>query len=254
MLAALGLSGMPRDQWAEVLLRHISLPDLHKITSTSKGNINHILDDLRCHYGDPHTIMATLFRCHIALGPIPDPIIYKQAALSLAKSHSQVLASSAALLNCADTPGASKSVYSNEFCKMLVDLLPPGVQNEDPLLRDSSKSTLQSNIYRYTAFTHKVKTWMTLLPYELSPQNEAQMTMFSSSSYGLTQDPTLGVMNVMGSAEANQSSDTRSSQAELVLMVTEITPVAKQTLMTSLQGQEPPGSAPLTLQWISFTA
>ena len=103
VLAALGLSGMPRDQWAEVLLRHISLPALHKIASTSKGNINHILDDLRCHYGDPHTIMATLFRCHIALGQIPDPIIYKEAALSLAKSHSQVLASSVALLNCADT-------------------------------------------------------------------------------------------------------------------------------------------------------
>ena len=156
VLAALGLSGMPRDQWAEVLLQHISLPALHQVASTSEGDIKRILDDIRYHYGDPHTIMATLFRCHIALGPIPNPIIYKQAALSQAKLHSQVLASSAALLHCVDTPGASTNVYSNEFCKMLVDLLPPGVQNEDPLLRDSSKSTLQSNIYRYTAFTHKV--------------------------------------------------------------------------------------------------
>ena len=111
-LAGLGLSGMPRDKWAEVLLQHISLPALHQVAGTSEGDINRIPDDLRYHYGDPHTIMATLFRCHIALGPIPNPIIYKQAALSQAKLHSQVLASSAALLHCVDTPGASKNVYS----------------------------------------------------------------------------------------------------------------------------------------------
>ena len=104
MLAALGCSGMPKDQWAEVLLKHISPPALHRIARTSKGNINHILDDLQTNYGNPHTIMATLFRCHMALGPVPYPAIYKQAALSLAKSHSQVLVSSVALLKCEDTP------------------------------------------------------------------------------------------------------------------------------------------------------
>ena len=75
VLAILGLSGMPRDQWAEVLLQHISAPALNKIANTSKDNIDCIFSDLQCHYGDPHIAMATLSRCHIALGPIPDPVI-----------------------------------------------------------------------------------------------------------------------------------------------------------------------------------
>ena len=110
-------SGMPHKHWAEVLLQHVCPPALNKVTTTSRtsNNIDCIPGDLQYHYGDPRTAIATLTRCHIALGPIPDPVLYKKAALTLVKSHSQVLASSAALLNCADTPAAPTSIYSNQF-------------------------------------------------------------------------------------------------------------------------------------------
>ena len=161
--------------------------------------------------------MATLSRCHIALGPIPDPVIYKEAALSLAKSHSQVLASSVALLDCADTPGASTSVYSNKFCQILVDLLPPGVKRENPLLRDSSLSTPQSNISRYATFSYWIKSWLTLLPYEIDFQHRLQMNLSlppTQPSDDLTQGPTLGVVSVMNSDRDNRSPDAMTSQAK----------------------------------------
>jgi hypothetical protein len=116
-----------------------------------------ILDDLQYYYGDPHTAITTLTQCHIALGPIPDRVLYKEAALSLVKSHSQVLACSAALISCADTPGVSKSLYSHQFCQVLVDLLPSRVKEDDPFLRDSSLSTHLSNISRYETFTYWLK-------------------------------------------------------------------------------------------------
>ena len=63
------------------------------------------------------------------------------------------------------------------------------------------------------------------------------MNMFSPPSDALTQDPTLGVVNVMGSTRANQSPDTMTSQAELLLMITESGPAGKQT-----SDDQPPGS------------
>ena len=95
---------MPKDQWPEVLLQHISPPALHKIAGTYQGNADLILDDLCPNYGDPNAIMANLFKNHMDLGPIPDPAIYKQVALNLARSHRRFLATSVALLNCADKP------------------------------------------------------------------------------------------------------------------------------------------------------
>ena len=100
VLTILRHSGMPQERWAEVLLQHVSAPALNEGATTSKDDIDCILSDLQYHYGDPHIAIATLSRCHIALGPIPNPILYKEAALSLVKSHSRVLTSSAALLNC----------------------------------------------------------------------------------------------------------------------------------------------------------
>ena len=222
-MAALGCSGMPKDQWPEVLLKHISPPALHKIAGTYQGNADLILDDLCTNYGDPHTIMANLFKCHMDLGPVPDPAIYKQAALNLARSHSRVLVSSVALLNCADTPGASDSVYSNNFCKMLVDLLPQGIKRRNPLLSDPSKSTRQSNINRYEAFTHNIKTWITLLPYEIS-QDASQMNMFTLPTNALAQDLV--------------------SQTELVLMITETT--QETTQVPDIDHLEPAASPPST--------
>ena len=134
------------------------------------------------------------------LGPIPDPAIYMQAALNLAKLHGQVLDRSVALLQCPDTPEASNSVYSDGFCGMLVGLLSQGIRERNPLLSDLSKPTQQSNIYRYEAFSHNIKSWQILLPYQIS-QDASQRSM-----------PNLPV---------NDLDQELISQTEVVLMITE---------------------------------
>ena len=93
VLTVLRHSGTPQERWAEVLLQHVSAPDLNKVTTTSKDDIDCIFSDLQYHYGDPHIAIATLSRCHIALGPIPNPTLYKVAALSLVKSSPDKLCS-----------------------------------------------------------------------------------------------------------------------------------------------------------------
>ena len=90
---------------------------------------------------------------------------------------------------------------------MLVDLLPQGIRGRNPLLGDPSKSTCQSNINRYEAFTHNIKTWITLLPYEIS-QDASQMDMLPLPTNALAQD--------------------LDSQTELVLMITENAQVTTQ--------------------------
>lgn len=57
------------------------------MAGVSQGSTDLILDFLCSNYGDPRSIMANLLKNYMELGPIPDPNIYKQAALNLAMSH-----------------------------------------------------------------------------------------------------------------------------------------------------------------------
>jgi hypothetical protein len=114
---------------------------------------------------------------------------------------------------------------------MLVDLLPPGVKRENPLLRDSSLSTPQSNISRYATFSYWIKSWLTLLPSEIDFQHRLQMNLSlppTQPSDDLTQGPTLGVVGVMNSARDSRPPDATTSRAEQVLMVLGSDPVDKQ--------------------------
>ena len=128
VLAALECSDIPKQQWPQIILQHVIPPALNNITAASKGDVDLLLHDLCINHGDPNTTVATLFREHMDLGPVPDPAIYMKAALNLAKLHGEVLDRSVALLQCPDTPGASNSVYSDGFCGMLVGLLPQGIR------------------------------------------------------------------------------------------------------------------------------
>ena len=116
-VAIRGNSGILKEFWAQIIFQCILPPALHKVTTASRtsNNVDCILADLQCYYGNPHIAITTLTLCHIALGPIPDPVLYKEAALSLVRSHSQVLAGYTALIDCSDTPGVSTSLYSQQF-------------------------------------------------------------------------------------------------------------------------------------------
>ena len=125
-LTILGNSGILRKFWAQMLLQCISPPALNKITTASRNSndVDLVLADLQEHYADPHVAISTLAQCHRAVGPIPDPEVYKESALPIIRLHSQILAGSAALVAYSDTPGVTTSLYSQQFCLTLVGLLP----------------------------------------------------------------------------------------------------------------------------------
>ena len=109
-----GVPGVLKEFWAQIILQCILPPALHKVTTTSRtsNDVDCILADLQCHYADLHVAISTLAQCHVALGPIPDPVLYKESELPLLRSHSQILAGSAALMDYSDTPGVTVSLYS----------------------------------------------------------------------------------------------------------------------------------------------
>jgi hypothetical protein len=199
VLSALECSDISKQHWPEIILQHVLPPAINSIPDASKNKVELLLQDLSSSYGDPSITVAALLREHINLGPVPDPTTYTKAALKMVRLHDEVLDKSRALLDCQDTPEAMNNVYSDEFCEMLIDLLPQSVREHNSSLTYLSGPTQQSNALKYITFCSIIDSLKMTLPYQIP---------MDYPHYG---------MNDLSTAASHQQNN---SQTEEVLLLT----------------------------------
>ena len=93
---------------------------------------------------------------------------------------------------------------------MLVDLLPSGVKEGNPLLQNNSLSTLQYNMSRYNVFSYWLRYWSIILPYEIYLEQRSQSDLGIppvQPNDDLPKDATFRVVGAMAVARGRQEPD-----------------------------------------------
>ena len=93
---------------------------------------------------------------------------------------------------------------------MLVDLLPSGVKEGNPLLQNNYLSTLQYNMSRYNVFSYWLRYWSIILPYEIYLEQRSQSDLGIppvQPNDDLPKDATFRVVGAMAVARGRQEPD-----------------------------------------------
>ena len=136
-------SGIPHQDWGQVLIKKISGKAIKKISPAAKNNAKYedILHDLNTYFNDEDIAVELLMTHHKNVGSIPDTAENPSRATEKLRDHLEVFEGSRGFINNAnDKNAAEDAVFTRTNIRILLSLMPIRIRQDNDKFANFKKN------------------------------------------------------------------------------------------------------------------